>query len=81
MRDAGIDTGDVVLVDRALSAHHGSVVVAVVDGELVCRRLFRQGDVIKLEAAAPDHADMVVPAGEQLEIWGVVTTVIKSLVD
>jgi len=81
MRDAGIDAGDVLLVDRALTAHHGNVVVAVVDGEFVCRRLCRQGDVVKLEVASPDHADMVVPAGGQLEIWGVVTTVIKSLVD
>jgi DNA polymerase V len=79
MRGAGIDDGDVVLVDRALEAHHGQVVVAVVEGELVCRRLFRQGTVVKLESVAPDLLDQVVPPGEPLEIWGVVTTVIKSL--
>ena len=33
MREAGIDDGDVVLVDRAIRASHGHVVVAVVDGE------------------------------------------------
>jgi len=43
MRRAGIADGDVLLVDRALSPKHGQVVIAVVDGELVCRRLCRQG--------------------------------------
>jgi DNA polymerase V len=80
MREAGIDDGDVVLVDRALTPAHGNVVVAVVEGELVCRRLFNQGGVVKLEAAAPGHADIAVAEGEQLELWGVVTTVIKSLI-
>ena len=79
MRDAGIDDGDVVLVDRVLTPFHGNVVVAVVDGELVCRRLFKHGGVVKLEAASPGHADIAVPEGEQLEVWGVVTTVIKSM--
>jgi DNA polymerase V len=86
MRDAGIDDGDVLLVDRAMTPLHGHVVVAVLDSELVCRRLFRQGPVVKLQAAcsagAADStaADIVSPADASIEVWGVVTTVIKSLV-
>jgi DNA polymerase V len=86
MRDAGIDDGDVLLVDRALLPLHGHVVVAVVDSELVCRRLFKQGPVVKLQAAgsagATDAAaaDTVAADGASVEVWGVVTTVIKSLV-
>jgi len=48
MRIAGIDEGDLVLVDRALTPSHGHVVVAVLDGEFVCRRLNTQGDAIRL---------------------------------
>jgi DNA polymerase V len=81
MCDAGIDDGDVLIVDRALAPHHGNVIVAVVDGELICRRLFNQAGVVKLEAAATGHCDIVVGEGRQLEVWGVVTTVIKSLLD
>jgi len=86
MRDAGIDDGDVLLVDRAMTPLHGHVVVAVLDSELVCRRLFKQGPVIKLQAAcsaaAADSAtaDIVAADGASIEVWGVVTTVIKSLV-
>jgi len=79
MREAGIDDGDVLLVDRALRPAHGNVVVAVVDGELICRRLWKHGQAVRLQAANPDHAEIAVGGGELLEIWGVVTTVIKSL--
>jgi DNA polymerase V len=85
MRDAGIDDGDVLLVDRALTPLHGHVVVAVVDGELVCRRLFKQASVVKLQVgisgdATNSAADIGASDGAPIEIWGVVTTVIKSLV-
>jgi DNA polymerase V len=85
MRDAGIDDGDVLLVDRALIPLHGHVVVAVVDSELVCRQLFKQGAVVKLQAAMPADAadptaaDVDATDGAPIEIWGVVTTVVKSL--
>jgi hypothetical protein len=33
MHGAGIDDGDVLLVDRAVTAAHGAVVIAVVEGD------------------------------------------------
>lgn len=79
MEAAGIGDGDVLVVDRAVTPTPGHVVIAVVDGDLVCRRLARRGAALGLEAAngldlAPARDD--VP----LEIWGVVTAAIKSLV-
>jgi DNA polymerase V len=79
MLDAGIANGDVLLVDRVIKSEHSHVVIAVVDGELMCRRLHKQRGVMKLEAAGPGHPDIVPGEGAQLEVWGVVTTVIKSL--
>ena len=79
MCEAGIDDDDVLLVDRALTPAHGNVVVAVVDGELVCRRLWKHGREVRLQPASPGHAEIAAADGEPLEIWGVVTTVIKSL--
>ena len=78
MRDAGIDNGDLVLIDRAVTPAHGHIVIAVVEQEFVCRRLVKQGD-LRLQAANPAVADIVPAEGEGLEIWGVVTTAIKSL--
>ncbi len=79
MQNAGIDDADVLLVDRAIHPSHGNVVVAVVEGELVCRRLWNQAGATRLEAVSSEHADIVPGDGMSLEVWGVVTTVIKSL--
>ena len=79
MREAGIDDGDVLLVDRAIVAAHGHTVIAVVEGELTCRRLWRQAGGVKLQAAGGGVADIEPRDGVEIEIWGVVTTVIKSL--
>jgi DNA polymerase V len=80
MADAGIANGDVLLVDRAVQPEHGHIVIAAIEGELTCRRLHRRHGTMKLEAACPGHEDIVPGEGEPLEIWGVVTTVIRSLV-
>jgi DNA polymerase V len=79
MREAGIDDGDLVLIDRAVAPAHGHVVIAVVDQEFVCRRLVKRPGECCLRAADPAVADIVPAEGEGLEVWGVVTTALKSL--
>jgi DNA polymerase V len=79
MRDAGIDDGDIVLVDRAISPAHGHVVIAVVEHEFLCRRLVRQGPAICLTATDPAVADLHPREDQDVQLWGVVTTVMKSL--
>lgn len=85
MQGAGISDGDVLLVDRAITAVHGAVVIAVVDGELLCRRLdlpspTRNGrgaaSLVATDEATPPTR---ISAETPLEVWGVVTTVIKTL--
>ena len=82
MLAAGIADGDTLLVDRSLTARHGHVVIAVVQGELRCRRLERAGRgrnaSVRLVGDA-QVAPIEVTVDAPLEVWGVVTTVIKSL--
>lgn len=79
MREAGIDDGDVVLVDRAIRASHGHIVVAVVDGEFTVKRLWKRGGNLKLQAANPTYPDIHPRDGQTIEVWGVVTTAIKAM--
>src|SRR5690606_10303461 len=58
MRDAGIDDGDYVVVDRSLTAKHGSIVVAVVDGEFTIKRLYKRRGVVRLMAANPTYPNI-----------------------
>ena len=77
MQEHGIDDGDIVVVDRELRARNGSIVVALVERELVIRVLEGDGDTCKLKAGAPTYPDIVPQQGQALEIWGVVTSCIK----
>jgi DNA polymerase V len=79
MREAGVDDGDLALVDRAMDAAHGHVVIAVVDDEFVCRRLHRRGGDVRLQASDPACPEWVAGSEDELQIWGVVTHVVKAL--
>ena len=78
MKDAGIFDNDVVLVDRAINPRSGQVVVAVVDGEFVCKTLWQRAGRMKLKAANPTFADISPKDGQTVEIWGVVVAAIKQ---
>lgn len=79
MTRAGIHDGDLALVDRSLTARHDDVVVAILDGELTCKRLLiRKGRTY----LAPDSDDRAYPLVEVtdrsgFEIWGVISSTIR----
>ena len=79
MREAGVHEGDLALVDRAMEGAHGQVVIAILGDEFVCRRLHRRGGEVRLLSANPACPDWVPSEGEELQIWGVVTHVIRPL--
>lgn len=77
MVDAGIDDGDLLLVDRALRPANGQVVVAVVDGDFTVKRLQLRAGRVRLRAANATFPDIVPREGQTVEVWGVVTACIK----
>ena len=79
MREAGIDDGDLVLVDRAIAPLHDHVVIAIVDDGFVCRILVTQSHDVRLRAADASVPDIMVSADAGLQVWGVVTHAIKLL--
>ena len=79
MIGAGIHPGDLLVVDRCLEATHGKVVIAVIDGELLVKRLqLREGQVALL-AENPHYSPLLLQGEMDLTIWGVVTNVIHPL--
>ena len=78
MRGVGIFDGDVVMVDKAITPRSGQVVVAVIDGEFVCKTLYQRAGRIKLKAANDTFPDIAPKDGQTLEIWGVVVAAIKQ---
>ena len=73
MERAGISHGDELIVNRALEPKDGSVVIAVLDGELTVKRLRLTATGVVLQAENPKYPDIRVPALSELTIWGVAT--------
>lgn len=79
MVGAGIHDGDEILVDRAIEARVGHIVVACRNGELTIKRLAsREGKVI-LIAENPHFSNIEPQDGEEWMIWGVATRVLHKL--
>lgn len=76
MINAGISSGDTLIVDRSLEAIHGSIVVALINGEFTVKRLNRYNKAISLVPENPRYKPLHVTDGTNFEVWGVVTYVI-----
>ncbi len=79
MIDAGIHEGDILIVDRALEPADGSIVIAVVEGELTVKRIKKSGDKLFLVPENKQYLPLQIRAETNFEVWGVVTNVIHSL--
>ncbi len=79
MLGAGIHDGDLLIVDRAIDAIDGKVVIASLDGELTVKRLSIQGDTVRLMPESPAYPVIEISFEQGLVIWGVVTNVIHAL--
>lgn len=70
MIDAGIHSGDTVIVEKNVAANVGDLVIAIVDNEFTLKTLDREGGQFILRPANPAFP-VIRPKG-QLEIFGVV---------
>ena len=78
MIEAGIDDGDILVVNRALVPAHLNIVVAQVDGDFTVKYLHKRNGRVKLVPANPTFPDISPKEGQTIEIWGVVTSAIKQ---
>ncbi len=78
MVDAGIKSGDMLIVDKSLDAADGDIVIAAVDGAFTVKRYRQTGGRLRLVAENPNHATIEIDDANSVEIWGVVVHVISS---
>ncbi|MGZ3840012.1 MAG: LexA family protein [Flavisolibacter sp.] len=78
MSGAGIHRGDIVIVDRSLEAKNGKIIIALLDGEMLIRKLeMHQGK--KRLIAATDRLAAIEIDETRFSSWGVVTYVIHGV--
>ena len=72
----GINDGDMLIIDRAVTARHGDIVLACLDGEFTVKIL--QSDPPALLPSNPDFSPIILQEGQELDIFGVVTFVLHK---
>lgn len=81
MINAGINEGDIIVIDRSLEPRQNDIVVAFVNGEFTMKYYdMSQKDhgVIWLRPGNDEFNAFRITAEDELTIWGVVAKVIKN---
>lgn len=78
MIGAGINDGDILVVDRSLDAKDGDIVIAELDGELTVKRLGRINSKPHLMPENPSYKPIRINEEANLMIWGVVNYAIHK---
>jgi len=79
MIEAGIHDQDLLIVDRSLEPHNGSIVIAAVDGELTVKKFKLDSGKYRLYPCNEAFPVIDIPEGSELVVWGVVAYVIHAL--
>ena len=78
MIDAGVEEGDILVIDKALDAKDGDMAVCFVDGEFTLKYLRFRENGLTLLPANPRYPSIEIDDGSDFMMWGVVTYVIKK---
>lgn len=81
MRDAGINEGDIAVIDRSLQPTDGDVIVAYVNEEFTIKYLdltHKDDGYIELRPANPDYSPIRIDSTDNFRVWGVVVWTIKQ---
>ena len=78
MINAGIRSGDILVVDRSRTPVQGSIIIACINSEFTVKYLHRDEDGIILKSGNPEYPDIVLFDGSELRVFGVVTSCIHQ---
>jgi DNA polymerase V len=79
MVDAGLDDGDLLVIDRSLEPKDNKIAVCFIDGEFTVKRLALKGEQLFLIPENKNYKPIEVTPENNLLVWGIVTYVIKKM--
>ena len=79
MQGAGLDDGDLLVIDRSMEPKNGKIAVCCIDGEFTVKRLKVVEDGVFLIPENPKYQSIKVTEENELIIWGIVTYVVKKV--
>jgi DNA polymerase V len=79
MTGAGIEDGDLLVVDRSLEPADSKIAICLIDGDFTVKRLKVEPDCMYLMPENKAYPPIKVTEDNQFAIWGMVTYVIKRV--
>jgi len=74
LKKYGVLDNSILIVDRSIKPRDGDIVVALVEGEFICRIFYKKGG-----RQGVSNGEFVLLATGEVEIFGTVTYVIKKV--
>jgi DNA polymerase V len=79
MINAGIKSGDYLIIDRSIEPKDKRIVVAIINGEFTVKRIHKQGDKLFLDPENDSFTPIEIKEDMDFQVWGTVTQVIHAV--
>jgi DNA polymerase V len=80
MRDVGIFSGDILIVDRSLRPVSGNIVIAIINSEFTVKSIYFRSEIIELQPANREYQTIFLKPDDEFQIWGVVSSCIHCFI-
>ena len=79
MVNAGLEDGDLIIIDRSIEPENNKIAVCYIDGEFTVKRVVTKKGNLYLKPENENYKEIKIIEGNELIIWGIVTYVIKRI--
>lgn len=79
MKDAGINDGDLLIIDKSITPEHGKIAVCFIDGDFTLKRIKIDEQGLWLMPENESYQPIHINEASELRVWGVVSHIIKSV--
>tara|TARA_B110000116_G_C16680970_1_gene510686 strand:- start:50 stop:448 length:399 start_codon:yes stop_codon:yes gene_type:complete len=79
MIGAGLEDGDLLVIDRSLNPENGRIAVCLIDGDFTVKRIKKEKNKLFLVPENKKYKKIEIKEENELVIWGIVEYVIKKV--
>ena len=78
MLGAGIDDGDLLVIDKSLSPENGKIAVCFIDGEFTVKRIAVNEESLYLMPENDSFSPIKITTAMNFQVWGIITHIIHK---
>lgn len=79
MVNAGIEDGDLLVIDRSIEPKDGKIILCYINGEFTVKQLSIKDNIITLNSYNANYPPIQIANFDDFSVWGIVTHIIKSV--